>query len=192
MKKISFTFFLIIFLVFFQQVVYAQKRDNSFKILATMTGLGASYEWNPAGIVYTEGGITSSFTSYRFNVQSKLALYKEDNLKIKFGVEAAYIFGNFDVGGFFIDYNRFNNFIFMPVFSVESKVLGLQLPIFVDRTFSSFFPIVGITLNVSKDTPAKRVIKDKSRKEFEKENREREKFREKQEKKQQEEDEKDD
>ncbi|MBA3901975.1 MAG: hypothetical protein H0X62_17520 [Bacteroidetes bacterium] len=190
MKKILLTF--VFFLFFLPHAVLAQKkRDDSFKILATMTGLGASYEWNPSGIVYVEGGVTTSFNTYRFNIQSKLSLYKEENFKIKLGVEGAYIVGNFDVGGIYIDYNRFNNFVFMPMVSFEGRVLGIQLPVFVDRSFSYIFPIVGITLNVSKDKPANRTIKDKSRKDFEREAREREKYREKQEKKKEEEEEND-
>jgi hypothetical protein len=155
------------------------QRDNSFKIMTTMTGLGASYEFNPSGIFYTEGGITTSFSTYRFNLQSKLALFQKDNFKVKFGVEGAFVVGNFDVGGIYIDYNRFNNWMFMPVISVEGKVLGIQVPIFVDRSLNYAFPIVGISLNVSKDNPAKRIKKDKSKKDFDREIKEREKLRKK-------------
>jgi hypothetical protein len=166
------------FLVSFSQAVFAQ-RDNSFKVLATMTGLGASYEWNPAGILYAEGGITTSFSAYRFNIQTKMSLYQTENYKLKLGVEGAYIIGNFNVGGIYIDYDRFNNLVFMPMLSFEGKVLGVQLPVFVDRSFSTIFPIVGITLNVSKDAPANRVKKEKSKKDFDKDIKKREKLREK-------------
>jgi hypothetical protein len=174
--------FLPIFLIvlsFSVESALSQRRDNSFKIMTTMTGLGAAYEFNPSGILYAEGGITTSFNTYRFNLQSKLALYQRENFKIKFGVEGAFVVGNFDVGGIYIDYNRFNNWMFMPMLSIEGKVLGIQIPIFVDRSLNYAFPIVGISLNVSKDNPAKRVKKEKSKKDFDREIKEREKLRKK-------------
>ena len=153
---------------------YAQ-RDNSFKIVASMTGLGAAYEFNPAGILYTEAGLTTAFRASRISLQSKLAILNKENFKIKFGVEGAFIIGNVDVGGVYIDYDRFNNFVFMPMLSFESRVVGLQIPVFVDRSLTYIFPIVGITLNVTKDKPAKRIERVKSKKDFEKEIRKREK-----------------
>jgi hypothetical protein len=160
--------------------ISAQIRDNSFKIVASMTGLGAAYEFNPAGILYTEAGLTSSFRSGRANVQAKLALYNREDFKIKFGVEGAYLFGNFDVGSIYIDYDRFNNFVFMPVISFESRVVGIQIPLFVDRTMTYVYPIASITLNVSKDAPAKRVKKEKTKKDFDKDVKRRQKLQKKQ------------
>jgi hypothetical protein len=155
--------------------------DNSFKIVASMTGLGAAYEYNPFGILYTEAGLTSTFKSGRLNAQTKLALFNEDNFKIKFGVEGAYIFGNFDIGKIYIDYDRFNNFLFMPFLSFESKVVGLQIPVFIDRSFTYIFPLLSLTLNVSKDNPAKRVKREKSKKDFDREIQKREKYKKEQE-----------
>ncbi|HET6245549.1 MAG: hypothetical protein H0V01_03490 [Bacteroidetes bacterium] len=175
MKKLTISGVLILVLGFHFNS-FAQK-DNSFKIIVSMTGLGASYEYNPAGILYVEGGLTTAFRASRLNIQSKMALYKRDDFKIKFGIEGAYIIGNVDVGSVYIDYDRFSNIIFMPVISFESKVLGIQIPVFIDRSFTYIFPIVGITLNVTKDDPAKRVKKTKSKKDFDKQNKKLEKAR---------------
>ncbi|MDQ3190352.1 MAG: hypothetical protein M3Q58_02035 [Bacteroidota bacterium] len=166
----------IIFVLAFSSNSFAQA-DNSFKIIASMTGLGASYEFNPAGILYVEGGATTAFRASRLNIQSKLALYNSEKFKIKFGIEGAFIIGNFDVGNIYIDYDRFSNVIFMPMISFEGKVLGIQIPVFIDRSFSFAYPIVAITLNVSKDDPAKRIKKPKSKKDFEKEKKKFEKAR---------------
>jgi hypothetical protein len=171
----------IFLILFFLALKTKAQGDNSFKIVASMTGLGAAYEYNPFGILYAEGGFTSTFKSGRFNVQTKMALYNEDNFKIKFGVEGAYLFGNVDIGKIYIDFDRFNNFVFMPFLSFESRVVGLQIPVFVDRSFNYIFPLISITLNVSKDDPAKRVKKEKSKKDFDREIQQREKIRKKQE-----------
>jgi hypothetical protein len=145
------------------------QKDNSLKITASLTGLGASYEINPASVVYVEGGLSSAFTVTRFNVQSKLLLHSNENLKIKLGVEGAYMWGIFKVGGIFIDYYELlqapkrGSFLFMPTFSLEGKIIGIELPVYVSRDFKTLFPIVGITLNVSKDEPAKKVPRKKKK-----------------------------
>jgi hypothetical protein len=164
-----------VFILFWISVnpLFAQ-RDNSFKIIASVTGLGASYEFNPATVIYVEGGLTSSFTVARANVQSKIALVNKENFKLKFGVEGAYIAGNLNVGNFYIDYDQFSRLLFMPLITFESRIVGIQIPLYVDRDFKRFFPMVGITLNVSKDQPAERIKKDNSRKEAKEEEKERE------------------
>jgi hypothetical protein len=39
----------------------------------------------------------------------------------------------------------------MPVFAFEGKVVGVEFPFIIERNFSRIFPIVAITLNISKD-----------------------------------------
>ena len=143
------------------------QKDNSFKITASLTGLGASYEYNPAKVLYVQGGISTAFTVTRFNVQSKLSLFATEKFNVKMGVEAAYLYGTFMVGGVHIDYYKYPSFLFMPMLSIEGKILGIEVPIIVDRNLSTFFPIIGITLNVSKDDPAKRVPRKKKKKQKE-------------------------
>lgn len=148
---------------------FAQK-DNSLKITASLTGLGASYELNPAKVVYVEGGLSSAFTVTRANLQSKLLLYSNDHFKFKSGVEGAYILGAFQVGGITVDYykvfqtGKTANWAFMPMVSLEGKVIGIEIPVIVRRDFSSFFPIVTLTFNVSKDEPAEKVARKKVKK----------------------------
>ena len=154
---------IISFLLFFAASSIAQ-RDNSFKVVASFTGLGLAYEFNPANIIYVEAALTTAFTVTSFNLQSKIAVLNKENFKIKFGVEAAYITGNFRVGGIDIDYSKYLDFVFMFIVVFESKVVGLQLPFIIERDFSAAFPIVALTLNVSKDEPATRVPRKKKKK----------------------------
>jgi hypothetical protein len=142
---------------------FAQK-DNSLKVTASLTGLGASYELNPAKVLYVQAGVSTAFTVTRFNLQSKLSLFSNEKFNIKFGVEAAYIYGTFMVGGINIDYYKYPSFLFMPLLSLEGKVVGIEIPVILDRNLDSFFPIIGITLNVSKDKPANRVPRKKKKK----------------------------
>lgn len=154
MKIFRKIFFLFI-LLFLTLQGFAQ-RDNSFKVVASLTGLGLAYEFNPAKVIYVEAALTTAFTVTNFNVQSKLAVLNKEKFKIKVGVEGAYITGNFRVGGIEIDYSKYPDFVFMPMVVFESKVLGVQLPFIIERDFSAAFPIVAVTLNVSKDKPANR------------------------------------
>ena len=158
-RKIFFPFLLL----FFIHQVHGQ-RDNSLKVVASYTGLGLAYEFNPAKIIYVEGALTTAFTVTSFNLQSKIAVLNKEKFKIKVGVEGAYISGNFKVGGIEIDYSKYPDFVFMPIVVLESKVLGLQLPFIIERDFSAAFPIVAVTLNVSKDKPANRVPRTKRKK----------------------------
>ena len=154
---------LLAIIIFCSKSILAQQ-DNSFKITASLTGFGASYEINPAKVLYVEAGLSSAVTVSRLNLQSKLALYASEKFKLKLGVEAAYIYGALKIGGVYIDYYKYPNFLFMPVLSLEGKVLGIQIPVIVNRNLNTFFPIIGITLNVSKDEPAKRIEKKKKKK----------------------------
>ena len=144
---------LLIFSSLFINSVFAQqsslRKDNSFKIVASMTGLGAAYEFNTAKVFYVQAGITSTFTVTRINAQAKLRFFAKDNFKIKGGVEAAYLSGDFKVGNVFIDYP--SPVAFMPMVSFDWKIIGIEIPVLIEPGFKRVMPILGITLNVSKD-----------------------------------------
>lgn len=150
-KKTSTYLFFILFVFSISKNCFAQfKNDNSFKAVASLSGLGLAYEYNPASIVYVQGSFTSTYSLSRFGLQSKLMLYKNKDFRIKTGVEGAYFIGDtLKVGSIRIGYPR--PFEFMPVFAFESKVVGIEIPLIIARDFSSVFPMVAITLNISKD-----------------------------------------
>jgi hypothetical protein len=159
MNKISKPLFIalsILLLSSICQKVYSQTKENSFKAIVSTTGLGASYEMNVLKLgesaIFVEPGLTTAFTVTRASIQSKLLVYKnQKDLRVKFGVEAAYIYGNFVVGSIGINYDRFNNLLFMPMASVEGRVIGLQIPVIITGDFKTFFPIIALTFNISKD-----------------------------------------
>lgn len=130
--------------------VYIQ--DNSFKILVGETGLGASYEYNPAKRFYFEGQASSSFYRNRVGVQGKYTLLNSnDNFYIKSGLEAAYMLLVFEFKGI----QKPHNFVIMPHFSVEWGEFGLQMSALYDEkvsgnVFQRFSPIFMLTLNVTR------------------------------------------
>lgn len=142
---------LLAFVAFINCSLYAQyKNDNSAKAVVSLSGLGFAYEYNPAGIFYVQGSFTSTYSLSRFGLQSKLMLYKNKDFRIKTGVEGAYFIGDtLKVGSIKIGYPR--PFEFMPLFCFESKVVGVEIPLIIERDFSRVFPMVAITLNISKD-----------------------------------------
>lgn len=145
-----------VFLVFtINNHCFAQfKNDNSFKAVASFSGLGFAYEFNPANIVYVQGSFTSTYSLSRFGLQSKLAIFQTKDYKIKTGVEGAYFIGDtLKVGSIRIGYPR--PFEFMPVFAFESKIVGIEIPLIIERDFSRVFPILTITLNITKDEKVK-------------------------------------
>lgn len=147
---LSFFFFTLFVLATNVKSIAQFKNDNSFKAVASLSGLGLAYEFNPASIVYVQGSFTSTYTLSRVGLQSKLMLYKNKDFRIKTGVEGAYFLGDtLKVGSIRIGYPR--PFEFMPVFAFESKIVGVEIPLIIARDFSSVFPMVAITLNISKD-----------------------------------------
>lgn len=150
-KNIASFIILTLFVLATNSKSFAQyKNDNSFKAVASLSGLGLAYEYNPASIVYVQGSFTSTYSLSRFGLQSKLMLYKNKDFRIKTGVEGAYFIGDtLKVGSIRIGYPR--PFEFMPVFAFESKVVGIEIPLIIARDFSSVFPMLAITLNISKD-----------------------------------------
>lgn len=150
------TSILFLTLVLFSDIVFSQNKENSFKAIVSTTGLGGSYEFNAFKLgesaIFVEAGLTSALSITRANIQSKLLLYKnQKDLRVKFGVEGAFIYGDFVVGGIGINYSRFNNLLFMPMISVEGRVVGLQLPVIVTSDLRTFFPIIALTFNITKD-----------------------------------------
>jgi hypothetical protein len=149
-KTIAHIFFTLFVLSTIQKTFAQFKNDNSFKAVASFSGLGLAYEYNPASIVYVQGSFTSTYNLSRFGLQSKLMVYKNKDFRIKTGVEGAYFLGDtLKVGSIKIGYPR--PFEFMPVFAFEGKVVGVEIPLIIERDFSRVFPIVAITLNISKD-----------------------------------------
>jgi hypothetical protein len=145
---------IVLFVCTFFNAQAQYKNDNSFKMVASMSGLGLAYEYNPVSIVYVQGSFTSAYTLSRFGLQSKLALLKRGDYKIKAGVEGAYFLGDtLRVGSVRIGYPR--PFEFMPLFAFESKIVGIEIPLIIARDFSSVFPMVALTLNISKDEKVK-------------------------------------
>lgn len=141
---------LILFIFIIQNCIAQVKNDNSFKAVVSLSGLGLAYEYNPASIVYVQGSFTSAYSLSRFGLQSKLAIFQTKDYKIKTGVEGAYFLGDtLKVGSIRIGYPR--PFEFMPVFAFESKVVGIEIPLIIERDFSRVFPMVAITLNITKD-----------------------------------------
>lgn len=138
-----------------------QKRSN-FKLMASLSGLGAAYEYNPFSVVYVQGNLTSTFTVTRFGIQSKLAVFRKDDFSIKVGVEGAYFLGDLRIGGVSKTYDQIE---FMPLVAFEWKVVGIEIPVIVEPDLSSFFPMVAITLSVTNDEK-RPVEKRKKRKDF--------------------------
>jgi len=156
LSKKHFAFLIFLCLSMISKNLFSQKKENSFKAIVSTTGLGASYEINVLKLgesaIFVEPGLTTAFTVTRASIQSKLLLYKnEKDLRVKLGVEGAFIYGNFVVGSIGINYDRFNNLLFMPMASVEGRVIGIQIPVIITRDFRTFFPIVALTFNISKD-----------------------------------------
>ena len=154
-SKISVCLIFLFFVFTINNHCFAQFRnDNSFKAVASFSGLGLAYEFNPASIVYVQGSFTSAYSLSRFGLQSKLAIFQTKDYKIKTGVEGAYFLGDtLKVGNIRVGYPR--PFEFMPVFAFESKIVGIEIPLIIERDFSRVFPIVAITLNITKDEKVK-------------------------------------